>query len=216
MARAILLAIVTLFAGWLRPASGIAAGQQGVGAPGELSAREAAVHVLDRLGYGPRPGDFERVLEKGIAEYIEAQLHPESIGENPALERRLSGYETLAMSTVELLEDYPMPARLRRDMRMRGEVDTAAIRMAARRSYQPVAELSEARVARAIYSERQLQEVMVDFWLNHFNVFARKGPIRLFLAEYEREVIRPYALGRFRDLLGAVAQSPAMLFYLDN
>src|SRR5919197_160470 len=67
-----------------------------------------------------------------------------------------------------------------------------------------------------LYSERQLQEVLTDFWFNHFNVDARKGPDRLMVAEYERESIRPHVLGRFRDLLEATAKSPAMLFYLDN
>src|SRR5689334_22101482 len=65
-------------------------------------------------------------------------------------------------------------------------------------------------------SERQLQEVMVDFWENHFTVFAGKGQTRYYLTSYDRDVIRPNALGHFRDLLGAVAKSPAMLFYLDN
>src|SRR5207253_3580914 len=79
-----------------------------------------------------------------------------------------------------------------------------------------VMELSEQKILRAIYSERQLQEVLTDFWFNHFNVDARKGPDRFMLTEYERETIRPRVLGRFRDLLGATAKSPAMLFYLDN
>ena len=81
---------------------------------------------------------------------------------------------------------------------------------------QPLVELSEQKLLRAIYSERQLQEVLTDFWFNHFNVDARKGPVRFMLTEYEREAIRPHVLGRFRDLLGATAKSPAMLFYLDN
>jgi uncharacterized protein (DUF1800 family) len=77
-------------------------------------------------------------------------------------------------------------------------------------------ELSQQKIVRAVYSSRQLEEVLVDFWFNHFNVFAGKGPIRVYLTEYERDAIRPHVLGRFRDLLGAVAKSPAMLFYLDN
>ena len=77
-------------------------------------------------------------------------------------------------------------------------------------------ELSEQKLLRAVYSERQLQEVLTDFWFNHFNVDARKGADRFLLTEYERDVIRPRVLGRFRDLLGATAKSPAMLFYLDN
>src|ERR1051325_1592964 len=77
-------------------------------------------------------------------------------------------------------------------------------------------ELNASRILRAAYSERQLQEVMVDFWTNHFNVFAQKGADRWFLTSYDRDVIRPNALGNFRDLLEATAKSPAMLFYLDN
>ena len=69
---------------------------------------------------------------------------------------------------------------------------------------------------RAVYSERQLEEVLVDFWFNHFNVFAGKGPDAIYLPEYERDAIRPHVLGKFRDLLEATAKSPAMLFYLDN
>ncbi len=217
MARLIRFAVLAVLVGLLRPVGNEAFGMQSAGAPDELSDREAAVHVLNRLGYGPRPGDVERVLDMGIERYIESQLNPRTIAENPELERRLSAYETLAMSPAELFEAYPPPGRLRREMLSdRGEVDTAAIRMAARASYRPVGELGQARLTRAIYSERQLQEVMVDFWFNHFNVFARKGPIRDFLTEYEQDFIRPNALGRFRDLLGAVAHSPAMLVYLDN
>ena len=79
-----------------------------------------------------------------------------------------------------------------------------------------IVELAEQKVLRAVYSERQLQEVLTDFWFNHFNVDARKGRDRFMLTEYERDAIRPHVLGKFRDLLGATAKSPAMLFYLDN
>src|SRR5205814_7279649 len=84
------------------------------------------------------------------------------------------------------------------------------------RAQSVVLELSEQKLLRAIYSDRQLQEVLADFWFNHFNVDARKGQDRFLLTEYEREAIRPHVLGTFRDLLGATAKSPAMLFYLDN
>src|SRR6267143_1193466 len=85
-----------------------------------------------------------------------------------------------------------------------------------KRPQRVVAELSMAKVTRAIYSERQLQQVMDDFWFNHFNVFAGKGEDRYYLTAYERDVIEPHALGKFKDLLTATAKSPAMLFYLDN
>src|SRR4029079_9193291 len=79
-----------------------------------------------------------------------------------------------------------------------------------------LAELPEARILRAFYSYRELEEVLTDFWFIHFNVFAGKGPTRAFLTSFERDAIRPYVLGDFRHMLEAVAQSPAMLFYLDN
>src|SRR5262249_30142378 len=85
-----------------------------------------------------------------------------------------------------------------------------------RRANEVVLELSEQKIIRAIYGERQLQEVLSDFWFNHFNVDARKGPDRFLLTEYERDAIRPHVFGKFRELLGATAKSPAMLFYLDN
>jgi uncharacterized protein (DUF1800 family) len=87
---------------------------------------------------------------------------------------------------------------------------------AVRMERQALAELMQAKILRAAYSERQLEEVMVDFWFNHFNVFSGKGPVRVYLNEYERDAIRPHILGKFRDLLQATAESPAMLFYLDN
>ena len=77
-------------------------------------------------------------------------------------------------------------------------------------------ELMQAKVLRAAYSERQLQEVLTDFWFNHFNVFIGKGADRYLINDYEREVIRPHVLGKFKDLLVATAKSPAMMFYLDN
>ncbi|MFI5242661.1 MAG: DUF1800 domain-containing protein, partial [Gemmatimonadales bacterium] len=119
-----------------------------------------------------------------------------------------------------LLAEYPQRQQLVREARASGRDLTASdsmrLREAGRLSRQLLTELQTAKVARAVMSNRQLEEVMVDFWENHFTVFAGKGPERYFLGEYERESIRPHALGKFRDLLGAVAKSPAMLYYLDN
>src|ERR1051326_5827954 len=88
--------------------------------------------------------------------------------------------------------------------------------MPEKRPQRIVEELAAARMVRAVASERQLQEVMVDFWFNHFNVFAQKGAVRWYVGDYERTVIRPHALGSFPDLVRASARHPAMLFYLDN
>ena len=104
----------------------------------------------------------------------------------------------------------------KRDARREVLAQNPKIAEVVRKTQQFVGEIQSAKLARAVNSERQLNEVMVDFWENHFSVFAGKGQTRLFLAQYDRDVIRPRALGKFRDLLGAVAKSPAMLFFLDN
>ena len=189
----------------------------------EQDAAQQVAHVLSRLAFGAKPGDAARVQAVGVDKWIDRQLHPERIPD-VATEQFLSRYETLAMSSAELYREFP-PAALvrnaaRRDSLQRSgrmtRADTMQLLQQARRSNQFVAELTSSRVARAVMTERQLQEVMVDFWENHFTVFAGKGQTRYYLMSYDRDVIRPNALGKFRTLLGAVAKSPAMLFYLDN
>jgi uncharacterized protein (DUF1800 family) len=260
----------------------------------ELSRDEAILHALNRLAYGPRPGDIERVREMGLAKWIEQQLHPNSI-DDKAAEARPQEYPTLRMSTSKLIAEYPQPkpavVQAERQARERAQEEQRRTEAAAasdkevqaqsgssdlqdaasrdqsgsqsaaenpnapapmkepemvpenaakgarrrgalgggdpnnvpraiaddsRRPARIVAELAMAKVTRAIYSERQLQQVMDDFWFNHFNVFAGKGEDRYYLTSYERDVIQPHTLGKFKDLLTATAKSPAMLFYLDN
>jgi len=232
----------------------------------DLSEDEAILHALNRLGFGPRPGDLDRVRQLGLAKWIDQQLDPSSINDSAA-QARLDRFPTLAMSSTKLLEEFPQlqvvarqagmtpeqyrqqqqeQARVRReqmqqqqqnsdasmappDAAQRGRLgagrqgqgladrNNAPLRFEDNRTPQRIiAELSMAKLSRAIYSERQLQEVMTDFWFNHFNVFANKGADRWLITSYERDVIRPHTLGKFRDLLGATAKSPAMLFYLDN
>jgi len=184
------------------------------------------VHVLNRIGFGARPGDVERVRAIGLQQHIEQQLHPERIAD-ASMSARLAGLETIAMSSREISERFEQPLLdARRDRRRdaagnadpnapREEPDTAQMRIR-QQANGVLVELGEHKLLRAIYSERQLQEVLTDFWFNHFNVDARKGRDRFLLTEYERETIRPHVLGTFRELLGATAKSPAMLFYLDN
>jgi uncharacterized protein (DUF1800 family) len=265
----------------------------------ELSADEAILHALNRLAYGPRPGDVERVRQMGLAKWIDTQLNPGSL-DDKALEARLENYPTLKMSSARLLDEYPQPKQAEKQAEKRAmavaeqgqsRADAAAQTVArdmqaergkamassdaaeappqtsesaqtkqemsnapapmkqeqprgnlaangggkrevlgggdpnnepraiaddSKRPQRVVAELSMAKVTRAIYSERQLQQVMDDFWFNHFNVFAGKGDDRWLLTSYERDVIQPHAFGKFKDLLTATAKSPAMLFYLDN
>jgi uncharacterized protein (DUF1800 family) len=276
----------------------------------DLTADEAILHALNRLAYGPRPGDMERIKQIGLAKWIDQQLNPNSINDS-AIEARLEIYPTLRMRTAQLLAEYPNPKQavkqeqkaqnqnpnqqpgaaaaqvIARDMQsksagqdpaqqtaqgadvainaMAQEMDSStsaskstnpsgssmiasnadtpspmklnpptrgasqrdplgmdpnavprAISDDSKRPQRVVEELAMAKTLRAIYSERQLQQVMDDFWFNHFNVFAGKGEVKWYLTSYERDVILPHAFGKFRDLVSATAQSPAMLFYLDN
>jgi uncharacterized protein (DUF1800 family) len=300
----------------------------------QMDERKRALHVLNRLSFGPRPGDVERVLSMGVDKWIDQQLRPEKIDDR-ALEVRLSPFRTLRMNTDEMVENFPprqlikavedgkraMPsdpvrrsvyeaqrlryeekqekkeekksvalnpppagdageqigdaaakaataaadderARIRedrfsqnalveelqhllpeqrmkeifqmpparqlafsaaltgdrRDRFMEGLSAEQRETMVALNHPEQVVdeELVQGKLLRATYSERQLQEVMTDFWFNHFNVFIGKDADRFLLTSYERDVIRPHALGKFEDLLRATAQSPAMLYYLDN
>ena len=203
------------------------------------------IHVLNRIGFGPRagdPGDVARVKAIGLQRYIDEQLHPERIAD-AAMAARLTGLTTLGMSSRDIAETYEIPQlQARRQKKQEaGQGAPGAPRNAPggspgaaratpddmdkppampdplqQKANRVIVELGEQKILRAVYSERQLQEVLTDFWFNHFNVDARKGPGRYLLTEYERDVIRPHVLGRFRDLLEADAKSPAMLFYLDN
>ena len=256
----------------------------------ELTVDEAMLHALNRLAYGPRPGDMERVRQMGLAKWIEQQLNPKSIDDQrsgSAVERLsnpededvgviggvsetktggkargtsnaragtgASGAEARRMkrsprwlremdagggSSNDAAEnngsvmvaaatpDAPSPMKLNPATRGAGGkkdvlgTDPNAVPRAisddSKRPQRVVEELAMAKMTRAIYSERQLQQVMDDFWFNHFNVFAGKGEVKWYLTSYERDVIQPHALGKFKDLVTATAKSPAMLFYLDN
>jgi uncharacterized protein (DUF1800 family) len=253
----------------------------------ELSVDEAVLHALNRLGYGPRPGDVERVKQMGLAKWIDQQLNPKSIDDS-AVEARLNIYPTLRMSNSQLMDEYPNPKQQAAKLNAQAKEETpeqkaqkqadAAITAMARdldtndpstngtmpasnatvaaaspdtpspmklnpptrgagrkdalsvdpnavppaisddskRPQRVVEELAMAKMTRAVYSQRQLQQVLDDFWFNHFNVFAGKGEVKWYLTSYERDVIQPHALGKFKDLVTATAKSPAMLFYLDN
>jgi uncharacterized protein (DUF1800 family) len=219
------------------------------GAPGRVDAH-TAVHVLNRLGFGPRPGDVERIQALGLKWYLEAQLHPERIADDAV--EHLVNSKTLRISPRAFATDYYQPmitarqeftdtqkvAPVRRLPYLGwhllsiaamslpgGDKPVNVLQQAAvtpeelrfqRGNQQIFDDLQAQKLVRAVYGERQLEEVLTDFWFNHFNVDARKIEDRPVVVEYERDVIRPHVLGRFRDLLEATARSPAMLFYLDN
>ena len=179
---------------------------------------DAAVkHAVDRLSFGARAGDVDHVKAAGIDRYIDEQLHPERLPD-AGVEARLAGLTTLRLTSREIADEFELP-QLRARRAAAANANGAEFKPSPedqRRATTPMVELQQQKVLRAIYSTRQLQEVLVDFWFNHFNVDARKGVDRFMLTEYERDTIRPRVFGKFRDLLGATAKSPAMLFYLDN
>jgi uncharacterized protein (DUF1800 family) len=206
----------------------------------ELTEDEAIVHALNRLAYGPRPGDVEHIRQMGLDKWVEQQLHPDSIDDS-ALNERLANYATLRMSSAKLLEEYPQPKQAakkegvakeefkaeRREKVRDAEaqlqqtgnenIDKAQEQLAKVQGPGRItAELAMAKVDRAVYSQRQLEAVMEDFWFNHFNIYANKGDDRWLATAYVRDTIRPHTMGKFQDLLIATAKSPAMLFYLDN
>jgi uncharacterized protein (DUF1800 family) len=278
-----------------------------------LTEEQRALHALNRLTFGPRPGDLQKVMDMDVNDWIEQQLHPEEISDS-VLDGKLGQFRTLRMSTRDLVQTFPnnnlikaaiegkipLPAdpvkrsiyevqisilaerqkqdqlardgkapdadtRARLDKQNRDDATTKADdilalpkekRMDAILAMPPderrlfvtnirgpqrdrlladfppdqheyflamngpvgvvINELQQAKLLRALYSERQLQEVMTDFWFNHFNIYLNKDADQYLVTAYERDVIRAHALGKFKDLLVATAQSPAMLFYLDN
>src|SRR5207342_2903614 len=193
-----------------------------------LTESERARLALDRLAFGARPGEVERVRAMGVDVWIARQLRPDSIDDRD-VERRVAGLVVPKLSTAELFAKYPNPNMLLRQagkgkgktegedrQQLKRELVREAREKGYRRPREVYTELSTDRMLRATYSERQLQEVMVDFWSNHFNVYAKKNVSQWYLPAFDRDTIRPHALGKFRDLLLATAESPAMLFYLDN
>ena len=193
----------------------------------ELPADQQIMQALNRLTFGAKPGDVQKVRAIGLDSWIDQQLHPEKISDD-AMNSFISRYTALNQDQNDLLRQYAQQQQERRqvkrdraDTTMAMSADDAAIMQQLRQQQnsrrQVVTQLQSSRAARAVGSERQLQEVMTDFWENHFNIYAAKGaPEPYYLVDFDQNVIRPHALGKFRDLLEAVSRSPAMLFYLDN
>jgi uncharacterized protein (DUF1800 family) len=190
-----------------------------------LGREDRARQALNRLTFGPRPGDVADVERMGADRWIELQLHPEQIADHAA-EATLARLETQHKRPFELIADHPAPEELTPRLQPRvladstrvppNPRDSAEYRQAQQTANALAAQIPASKLLHATLSERQLLEVMVDFWENHFSVSINKSPNRYSLVEYDRDVIRPHALGKFRDLLGAVAKSPQMLYYLDN
>jgi len=197
------------------------------------------LQLLNRITFGPRPGDVERVRQMGIGAFLEQQLRSESLND-AAAEAKVASLPTLSMSSKVLAQNIQEMMAERRAKQAdasgapshsspAGQIRPNSVEMTQGEvqggsqdkgemlgSRRAVAELAQEQLLRAVYSDRQLQEVMVQFWMNHFNIFADKGADRWMITSFERDTIRPRALGKFEDLLVATAESPAMLFYLDN
>ena len=194
----------------------------------ELPADQQIIHALSRLTFGAKPGDALKVRAIGLDNWIDQQLHPDKIDDS-AIEQFVANYSVLHQDQNALLQQYAQQQRERQQVRkeradstrVMSAADSMAMRQQLQQQFnltrQVVTQLQSSRVARAVASDRQLQEVMTDFWENHFNIYAQKGgPEPYYLTDFDENVIRPHALGKFRDLLEAVSKSPAMLFYLDN
>jgi len=189
-----------------------------------LTPRDSAFHALNRLAYGARPGEADSIARFGVMRWIERQLDPGHIDDSHLAERERE-FKILDYNRADLAERFRdvqrERQRLQRDMRdsfpLSDRRGGQGVRSAPMREFRELGgELQQLAIVRAAISERQLREVMVDVWTNHFNVFVGKGADRFLLPSYIEETIRPNALGRFEDLLIATAQSPAMMFYLDN
>ena len=188
-------------------------------APGPgLTARDSAFHALNRLAYGARPREADSVAKVGVMRWIEQQLDADHISDS-RLAQREHEFKILHYDRGDLAERFRTAQlerqRLQREMKAGDTTNLDTV--GPMREFRDLGgQLQQLAIVRAAVSERQLREVMVDFWTNHFNVFVGKGADRFLLPSYIEETIRPHALGRFEDSLIATARSPAMLFYLDN
>jgi uncharacterized protein (DUF1800 family) len=188
--------------------------------PVRLSAQNdtaRATNLLQRATFGARPEEVSSLLRTGAREWLDRQLHPERIDDS-ALAGRLASFPAASMTVAQLYGEFPPPQIARRLAGVQpGDTSRAQPRKLPGRSpMRMAADVIGAKLQRAVYSERQLQEVMTDFWFNHFNVFFGKNLDRYLISDYERTAIRPHVFGKFEDMLVATAQHPAMLYYLDN
>jgi uncharacterized protein (DUF1800 family) len=195
-----------------------------------LTQRQAAAHLLSRFTYGATPGQVDAVVKMGLEKWFEQQL--EARQPDDSLKQLISGLDAVTLSNAQLVKKYPRNARILRMAVKDGIVNKDSVKTDKKEYKQVLADYMQQKglapeqelfrqfinqkVWRAAYSQNQLQEVMTDFWFNHFNVSITKNQCAVYIPAYERDVIRPNVFGRFGDLLLATAKSPAMLVYLDN
>ncbi|MDJ0517192.1 MAG: DUF1800 domain-containing protein [Trichodesmium sp. MO_231.B1] len=171
------------------------------------------LHLINRLSFGPTPGQIEKIKNIGLEAYIQSQLKPNSIPYPKILIQKLEYLDTLPLTPSEIITELQRLQQQGKELIL----DQRGLNRIKGRFEQKIfLQATKGRFLRTLESPRHLEEVMVDFWYNHFNVFGRQGLNRLYFSSYEQQAIRPHALGKFRDLLGATAHHPAMLIYLDN
>ncbi len=180
-----------------------------------LTSQDSAFQALNRLAYGPRPGEVTRVATAGVMQWIDRQLSPDRIDDD-VLAQRERQFTLLDYDRGDLAAMYAEAQRERRDRKQSAAQQDTTPTPTQRKGRRLAGEFADLAVVRAVLSERQLYEVMVDFWFSHFNVYLAKGADRFLTPDYVEHTIRPHAMGKFADLLIATAKSPAMLFYLDN
>lgn len=185
---------------------------------GKDYSNQQLLHLLNRVSFGPAPGDLEKLKSEGVDAYINEQLHPQTI-KLPDNVTKLSQVAALQDTPAKLFLTYGRPAlkAIAEKGRSDKDEDKKAVQKALHDNYFKLyEETANARLGRAVESPAQLQEVMTDFWYNHFNISVEKNLDHLWVGSFEEQAIRPYALGKFRNLLGATAHHAAMMFYLDN
>jgi len=174
--------------------------------------KAAALHIANRLGFGPAPGDLAQIAVAGFEAWLDKQLHPQPAQIPASVASVLKSLPSFGKDCGTLYAEYWWKAQVP-DVKALPKEQKKELKKRERRVLR---EAQTARLARAIGSPWQLNEALVDFWFNHFNVYEKKGPIRIWVGAYEEKAIRPHVLGRFSDLLLATAKHPAMLTYLDN
>lgn len=175
-------------------------------------------HLLGRITFGPRPGEVERVERQGLENYLSQQLHPESIP-LPGNVSQVENLDAIKLSPSSLFISYGKPAiaMAAKADNNNTKVEKEKLKVLFKESYGKIHdETVQARLIRSAYSPRELEEVMVDFWYNHFNISMSKGLDHVWIGSYEQTAIRPYAMGKFKDLVWSTSHHAAMLFYLDN
>lgn len=196
-----------------------------------LTEKQAAAHLLSRFTYGAKAGDVDEVVKMGLENWFQQQL--EARHADKQLNELLSSYDAISLSNAEAVTKYPQGNKVYKMAVADGFINQDSVNKADRKDYKnkideymlqkglkPQQELFRQfigqKIIRAAYTEKQLQELLTDFWFNHFNVALNKNQCAEFIPAYERDVIRPNVLGSFETLVLSTAKSPAMLMYLDN